>query len=314
MPEITPEDTPHRWRSPLLWLVPAAIVVLLAAVLAAMTLRQADWMQSFFLQYPGSTDLPAGSPVGFPAWLGWQHFLNSFLILLIIRTGWVLRREQKPADFWIRNNSGFRGTRLLRTKGKPKRFSLQLWFHLSLDVLWSLNGVVYIVLLFVSGQWVRIVPTRWEIFPNALSAGIQYLSLNWPTDNGWVNYNSLQVLSYFVTVFVAAPLAIVSGIRLSPAWPLRNRFLRKLYPVEWARAVHFPAMLWFVFFIVIHLTLVLATGALRNLGHMYAGTDEVSWLGFWIFAGALVVMIVGWVAARPSVLRKIAALGGTVSD
>jgi len=310
---MMPAGTPHRWWSPLLWLVPTAVVVLLAAVAGAMALRHADWMQPFFLHYPGSTDLPANAPVGFPAWLGWQHFLNSFLILLIIRTGWVLRTEEKPADFWVRDNSGVRGTRFLRTKGKPKRFSLQLWFHLSLDALWSLNGVVYIVLLFVSGQWVRIVPTNWAIFPNALSAGIQYLSLNWPTDNGWVNYNSLQVLTYFVTVFVAAPLAIISGIRLSPAWPLRNKRLRKLYPVEWARAVHFPTMIWFVVFIVIHVTLVLATGALRNLGHLYAGTDEVSWLGFWVFAGSLVVMIAGWVAARPSVLRKLAALGGTVS-
>lgn len=313
MPEMTPSGAPRRWWPPLLWLVPAAVVVLLAAVLGAMALRQADWMQPFFLAYPGSTDLPAGATVGFPAWLGWQHFLNSFLIVLIIRTGWVLRKEEKPADFWVRDNTGFRGTGLLRTKGKPKRFSLQLWFHLSLDTLWTLNGVIYIVLLFVSGQWVRIVPTNWAIFPNALSAGLQYLSLNWPTDNGWVNYNSLQVLTYFVTVFVAAPLAIVSGIRLSPAWPLRNKLLRKLYPIQWARAVHFPSMLWFVFFIVIHVTLVLATGALRNLGHMYAGTDEVSWLGFWIFAGSLVVMIAGWVAARPRLLRRIAALGGTVS-
>ncbi len=310
---MMPAGTPRRWWRPLYWLVPIAVVALFGAVLGAITLRQADWMQSFFLDYPGTTELPSGAPVGLPAWLGWQHFLNSFLILLIIRTGWVLRREEKPADFWVRDNTGFRGTKFLRTRGAPKRFSLQLWFHLSLDALWTLNGVIYIVLLFATGQWVRIVPTNWEIFPNALSALLQYLSLNWPTDNGWVNYNSLQVLTYFVTVFVAAPLAIISGIRLSPAWPLRNKTLRKLYPAQWARAVHFPSMLWFVFFIVIHVTLVLATGALRNLGHIYAATDQVSWLGFWIFAGSIVLMILGWVAARPSVLRRLASLGGTVS-
>ena len=43
------------------------------------------------------------------------------------------------------------------------------------------------------------------MFPNALSVVIQYLSLDWPTENGWVAYNGLQLFAYFVTVFVAAP-------------------------------------------------------------------------------------------------------------
>ncbi|MFP3802940.1 oxidoreductase, partial [Paraburkholderia sp. SIMBA_027] len=71
-----------------------------------------------------------------------------------------------------------------------------------------LNGLIFIVLLFATGQWLRIVPTNWDVFPNALSAGLQYASLNWPLENGWNNYNRLQLLTYFLTVFIAAPLAI----------------------------------------------------------------------------------------------------------
>ncbi|MEU5849212.1 hypothetical protein [Saccharopolyspora shandongensis] len=47
----------------------------------------------------------------------------------------------------------------------------------------------------------------WEVFPNALSAALQYASLDWPTENGWVHYNALQQLAYFTTVLVATPLA-----------------------------------------------------------------------------------------------------------
>ena len=64
------------------------------------------------------------------------------------------------------------------------------------------------MVLFVTGQWMRIVPTSWDVFPNAVSAALQYVSLDWPTENGWVNYNALQLLAYFTTVFIAAPLAI----------------------------------------------------------------------------------------------------------
>jgi hypothetical protein len=45
---------------------------------------------------------------------------------------------------------------------------------------------------------------------------IQYLSLQFPMNNSWVRFNSLQLLSYFVTIFVAAPLAIITGLRQGP--------------------------------------------------------------------------------------------------
>src|SRR5699024_3266243 len=116
----------------------------------------------------------------------------------------------------------------------------------SLDILWLVNGVVFVVLLFATGHWARIVPTSWEVFPNALSTMLQYMSLDWPTENGWVNYNSLQQLAYFSVVFLAAPLAAITGVRLSGVWPNNATTLNKIYPIELARAIHFPVMLFFV--------------------------------------------------------------------
>jgi thiosulfate reductase cytochrome b subunit len=259
-------------------------------------------------EYPGESALPTGTPVGFPAWLAWQHFLNSFFILLIIRTGWQIRSGARPAAHWTRNNKG-----LLRTKNPPSKISLTLWLHLSLDALWVLNGIIFYILIFTTGQWLRLVPQSWDVFPNALSAGLQYASLNWPTENGWTNYNSLQLLTYFATVFIAAPLAIITGLRMSGAWPKNATRTNKAYPVELARAIHFPVMLYFVAFVIVHVTLVLATGFLRNLNHMYGGSDDDNWVGFWIFAASLIVMAAAWIAARPLFLRPIAALTGSVT-
>ena len=69
-------------------------------------------------------------------------------------------------------------------------------------------------------------------------------------------------------------------------------------------------MLYFVLFVVTHVTLVLATGALRNLNHMYASQDSASWAGFWIFFASLLVMVGAAFAARPLVLAPIAQLTG----
>ncbi|MDZ8201008.1 cytochrome b/b6 domain-containing protein [Microbacterium sp. SSW1-59] len=277
-------------------------------VLAMRWFASTEPMQAFLTAFPGEYHLPDGAPVGLPAWLGWQHFFNVFLMVLIIRTGLRVRTEKRPTAFWA-------------PRTDPKRkISLNLWFHQSLDILWVVNGLVFVVLLFATGQWMRIVPTSWEVFPNALSAAIQYLTLDWPTENGWVNYNSLQQLAYFTTVFVAAPLAIITGVRMSGIWPSGNKALNRAYPVEWARALHFPVMLFFVLFIFVHVVLVLSTGALRNLNHMYAAQGTVdpgayadNWTGFWIFAASLVVIAGAWVAARPLVLAPIARLFGTVS-
>jgi hypothetical protein len=46
---------------------------------------------------------------------------------------------------------------------------------------------------------------------------------------------------------------------------------------------------------------------------MYRGSNDVNWVGFWIFAASIVVVAAAWVAARPVILRSIAGLTGTVS-
>ena len=299
------EETTRRatWPQAIGGLLGAAAVAVLAG--AAIALVRAflslPFMQDFLAAFPGEYEPAVHVAPGFPAWVGWQHFFNVFLMTLIIRSGTQVRHEKRPTVFWTprRNQKG--------------KISLTLWFHQALDLIWIVNGVVFVVLLFVTDQWARIVPTSWAVFPNALSAALQYVSFDWPTENGWVNYNSLQQIAYFTIVFLAAPLAIVTGFRMSGLWPKKAERLSKAYPIEWARALHFPTMLFFVLFIVVHVALVLLTGMLRNLNHMYALQDAVTWTGFWVFLASLAVIAIGWIAARPLVLAPIAKIFGNVS-
>lgn len=299
--------TTNRWMRFGLYAA-GAVVVLALVVLGARWLTGTGPVADFLDTYPGHVALPETAPVGLPAWLGWQHFLNAFFIVLMVHTGWKVRTTQRPAAHWVRNNKG-----LIKTKKSPKRISLDLWLHLSMDALWVANGVIFIVLLFATGQWRRIVPTSWDIVPNAVSAGLQYVSLNWPLENGWVNYNSLQLLTYFLTVFIAAPLAIITGLRMSSIWPTTAKKLNRAYPIEVARALHFPVMVYFVLFTIVHVALVLSTGALRNLNHMFAARDDQGWLGFILFAVSVVVMVGAVFLARPIFVGPVASLTGKVS-
>lgn len=281
-------------------------MLLALLVLAARWLRETPGWLDFAASFPGTTELPADAPVGFPAWLGWQHFLNSFFLLFIVRSALLIRGKQRPPAFVTRRNDG-----LIRTKTAPRRLSIHVWWHLVVDTLWVLNGAVYVVLLFASGQWVRVVPLGWDVIPSAVTAGVQYLSLDWPAHEGWVHYNALQLLSYFATVFLAGPLALLTGLRLSPVWKHEWRVSR-LLTEKLARSLHFAVLVYFIAFTIVHVGLVLTTGALRNLNTMYAGANDDSWTGAVVFAASLVAMLVAWVLLRVPVQKKIALLGSTV--
>lgn len=270
-------------------------------VLAARGVTTLPGVPEFLERYPGEYHLPEFVDPGFPAWARWTHFLNIFFIVLIIRSGLQVRHQQKPPAFYTPKKGG-------------KKVSINLWLHTSLDLLWLANGVVFVVLLFISGHWARIVPTSWEVFPNAVSAMLQYMTLEWPAENAWVNYNSLQQLMYFIVIFIAAPLAAITGVRMSEWWPKDATKLNKFYPAPLARAIHFPTMIFFVVFVLIHVFLVFTTGILQNLNHMFAGTHADNWVGFIWFVVSLAVVVGGWFAARPMLLAPIANMFGRVSS
>ena len=314
----------NKWFN-LLWLIPIGLVLLIIGIALAKGLRELPVVQEFMATYPGESELPDGAPVGFPAWLGWQHFLNAFLMIFIIRSGVTiladhprlyLTRHSTPGKDWFRMQKPVPADPLYTAKmdsltlpdgvglpGRRHSIGLARWWHLGIDTLWLLNGVVFFVLIFATGQWMRLVPLSWDVIPNSISVAIQYLSLAWPLENGWVNYNSLQLIAYFLTVFVAAPMALITGLGMSPALSTRFRWISSVFSIQVARSLHFLVLCWFVMFIVVHVTLVMTTGALRNLNHMYASRDDDTWVGFWIFAVSLVVMIVAWVAATPLTYR-----------
>ena len=313
-----------KWFN-LLWLIPIGLALLIIGIAVAKGLRELPAVQDFMHQYPGMSELPADAPVGFPAWLGWQHFLNAFFMIFIIRSGVTIMADH-PRFYWTRHSTPgkdwFRMQKPVPTDplytakmdsitlpngvglpGRRHSIGLARWWHLGIDTLWLANGIVFFVLIFATGQWMRLVPLHWDVIPNSISVAIQYLSLDWPLESGWTNYNSLQLIAYFITVFIAAPLALITGLGMSPALSTRFRAISSKFSIQVARSLHFFVLCWFVLFIVVHVTLVLTTGALRNLNHMYASRDDQTWVGFWIFAASLAVMIVAWVAATPFTYR-----------
>jgi len=312
-----------RWLN-VLWLIPIGFVVLLVAVAVAKELRTVPGVQELIRRHPG-TGFAAQFSTALPAWLRVQHFFNLMLLTFILRAGiqiladhprlywtrhctpgreWFRFQKQVPADpLWTAKQDSITLPKHLGLPGLRHSIGLARWWHLGADVLWLANGLVFYILLLASGEWRRIVPTSWQVFPDAGSVLIQYLSLSWPADSGWAAYNGLQIIAYFITVFIAAPLALITGLGMSPALSTRFKRISKLLSIQTARSLHFLVLCWFLIFIVIHVTLVFTTGLLRNLDHIYAGTDTGGWVGLGMFAASMIVVVIAWVAATPVTLR-----------
>jgi sulfoxide reductase catalytic subunit YedY len=314
-----------RWFN-LLWLLPIGFVLLIVAVAAAKGLRNIPSVERFIARYPGTIETAGDRATpGFPIWVGVQHFFNLFLLIFIVRSGlqilsdhprlywtrhstpgkdWFRIQKPVPKDpLWTAKQDSISLPRQVGLPGIRHSIGLARWWHLGTGSLWLLNGLVFYVLLFTTSQWRRVVPTTWAVFPNALSVLIQYTSLHWPTENGWVAYNSLQLLAYFITIFVAAPLALITGLGMSPALSTRFKRISRVLSIQTARSLHFLVLVWFLVFIVSHVALVFTTGLLNNLNHLYVLRNDDSWIGLGVFAASMVVVIVGWVAATPFTLR-----------
>jgi methionine sulfoxide reductase catalytic subunit len=312
-----------RWFN-LAWLVPIGWVLLLLGVGAAQVVRGVPVVEGFVRRYPGS-EFAVRFGTAMPAWVRAQHFLNLFFLTFIIRAGaqiladhprlywtrhstpgkeWLRMQKQVPdAPLWTAKQDSLTLPKHIGLPGLRHSIGLARWWHLGIDTLWLANGLVFYALLFASGEWRRIVPTSWRVFPDALSVALQYLSLRWPTDDSWIAYNGLQMIAYFITVFVAAPLALVTGLGMSPALSTRFHGLSRRLSIQTARSLHFLVLCWFLAFTFIHVTLVFATGVLRNLNHVYAGNDSRGWGGFGMFAVSMILLAVAWLAATPLTLR-----------
>ena len=309
-----------------LWAFPIAFVLLVAGVALAQALRQIPDVQAFLARYPGA---PASvSPVtsGFPFWLRAQHFLNLLFMVFIIRAGIQIladhprlywKRDCTPGTDWFRFQKPVPTGRLWTAKddsvtipgwlgipGLRHSIGLARWWHFSVNLLWTINGVAFYALLFSTDQWRRIVPTTWEVVPNAASTALQYLSLTFSPDHSWTQYNSLQQLFYFTTVFIAAPTSIVTGLLQSPAISNHMGWVGRIVNRQRARSIHFLALWWFLIYILAHVTLVFVTGPARvSLNMMWAGVHDDSWSGFAVFVPLITLVGFLWWRASPFTIR-----------
>ena len=180
-----------------------------------------------------------------------------------------------------------------------KDIGLGRHWHGLVSVLWVLNGAMYVGLLFLTGEWRRIVPTSWEVFPQAWDSLQIYAGLGVPSIENFTPYDSLQQLLYFTVVFIVAPLMMATGPVMSPAVIGQYPWYPKIFGGrQAARSIHFLGMAFLTVFIVMHVALVFIVHRGHNTTHMVFGAYDPARVaqGTTFLVLGAVLVVAAWIA------------------
>jgi DMSO/TMAO reductase YedYZ molybdopterin-dependent catalytic subunit/thiosulfate reductase cytochrome b subunit len=298
---------------------PYVWVILAVVFIAPVTIA---WIQYLVSGLPADPSLnfppeKISGPRGFPAWIRIAHWANFLFLTLIIRSGlsilmdhprlyfnagcrlnseWLRFTPVKvPKDkIWTAKDDARYISPVIGLPGYRHSVGLARNWHFLAVPFFILNGVIFVILLFTTNQWERLVPRSWQIIPDSWKVFVHYVTFNFPFEpNGFFYYNALQQLAYFAVIFIMAPLAILTGLAMSPAIDSRFHWYPRLFGNrQAARSVHFLVMIAYVAFIIVHVTLVVATGFSRNMNHIIFGTNNLSNTGLLI--GIFIILFVTW--------------------
>jgi len=195
----------------------------------------------------------------------------------------------------------------------PGRTNLGLGrhWHFTSVLAWIATGLAYVMLLFTSGEWRRLVPTSLSVLSDAWTSVLTYLSFELPPPGD--PYNGAQQLAYFGVVFGLAPLAIATGAAMSPAVAGRfPRYLSLFGGRQRARTLHFGCLVAFVGFTLAHTALVVLHGLPEGLAAIVLGSTEASRRDAALLGVAALLVIVGvnvaataGSLARPALAQRV---------
>ena len=322
---------------PVWWLLAIATALVIALVVAA-KLFAASSAGSRFLALHACIPISPSVPAGMPAFVRWAHLLTFFFLVIIVRSGlqvladhprlytkvhctpgkeWLRFRGPVPTEqVWTARDDAITLSPLVGLPGGRHTIGVARHWHFSFDILFVLTGIVYVSFLFSTPWLHRLVPTHASIVPAAAACAVTYLSLHFPSGpSGFFRYDALQQLTYFSVIFILAPLAILTGLAMSPALENRYRWYARLFGNrQIARSIHFLVMVSFVVFFIGHMALVALTGLAPNLNDITLGNNHHNLDGFaiWLLVIALVIAFNVWAVrfswTHTRVLQRVSSL------
>ena len=247
-PEHDPESGGHRfWVRLSHWIVTASFVALLiSGVVILMAHPRLYWGEVGNDLTPALFELPVGRNFQHGGWANKTPFFPE---------------AQSPVSasrtYNIFNQNGW---------GRSLHF-LAAW-------LLVLPGLYYGFAGILTGHFRRhLLPRADELRLRLIAHDMtNHLRFRIPVATGGPHYSVLQKFAYCGVIFVVLPVAILTGLAMSPAIVASYPFLSAMFGgAQSARTIHFFAAVILVAFVVVHVTMIVKSGFKRQMQAMTVG-------------------------------------------
>ncbi len=211
------------------------------------------------------------------------HWINAVTIFVMLMSGLMIFNAH-PMLYWGQYGANLDHAWLVLPRFPgwatiPSQYNLALARHWHLAFAWvfAFGLLAYLVWSLVNGHLKRDVAlSRAEVAPRHLWEDIKkHARFDFHSEDA--RYNPLQKITYSLMFFVIMPLALFTGLTLSPgmnaAWP----WLVEIFGGRAsARSLHFIAASGIAAFIIVHLALVILAGPINEIRSMITGWFTLS--------------------------------------
>jgi thiosulfate reductase cytochrome b subunit len=207
-----------------------------------------------------------------PRAVRWMHWINVPVLTAMIWSGLLIYWAN---DVYTVRLGGFTLFHFFpawfyRALNLEHGLAVGMAYHFTFMWLFALNGVLYVLYTFLSGEWRHLLPNR-HTPREALDVVLHDLKLR-KTPLPRAKFNGAQRLAYTGVILMGAG-SLVTGLAIYK--PTQLAWLTNLLGgYEWARAEHFTLTVGYVLFFVVHIAQVVRAGW-NNFRAMVAGSELV---------------------------------------
>jgi thiosulfate reductase cytochrome b subunit len=202
----------------------------------------------------------------------WMHWINFPVLTIMIWSGMLI--------YWANDvyNVKVGGKVVVRFFPEwvyqklqiPYRLSEGMAFHFVFMWLFIINGLLYVIYTFVSGEWRYLLPNR-HSFKEAWQVLLHDLHIR-KTAPPQTKYNAAQRVAYTMIILMGFG-SVITGLAIYK--PVQVQWLTNICGgYEAARIEHFILTVGYVLFFVIHIIQVILAGW-NNFRAMIAGFEVI---------------------------------------
>ena len=208
------------------------------------------------------------------------HWVNAVAVIILLGSGLGISNAH-PRLYWGRYGANF-DPAWLQLPRFPAWITIPASYNLAISRRWHL----FFALVLGFGLLAHLL---WSLANRHIQRDLRVRRADLSPAHLWVDlrahwnfrfhdperpreYNAFQKLSYVAILFVALPLAILTGLALSPAMTAAWPWLLDLFGGrQSARSIHFLAATGIALFTIVHLVLVILAGPVNEVRSMLTG-------------------------------------------